>query len=191
MCISSRMTREGSRYIKVLEWLIRGLDVNRVHTYLYKLSQRVVNLSEIRTKYEIDFWVEIYGSLSLPHFMSQLFCRYYTPRRFNNLFLKSISRARLFKSDIYSSDYDDSIGKFVLLLDVCVATFLIICYLQTEQFIYLIYLLANSSLVCSCRRYLVTKAKRVRRQWREQRVYTGPTYKILRGLPANRWQRKF
>ena len=63
--------------------------------------------------------------------MSQLFYRYCTPRRFSNLFLKSTSRARLFKSDIYSSDYDDSTVESVLLLNYCVVTFLVVCYLLT------------------------------------------------------------
>ena len=39
---------------------------------------------------------------------------------FSTLSLKSTSRARLLKSDVYSSDYDDSIVESVLLLDYCV-----------------------------------------------------------------------
>ena len=49
---------------KVLERPVRGLDANRVYTYFYMLSWRVVNLSEIRIKYEIDFRVVINGSLN-------------------------------------------------------------------------------------------------------------------------------
>ena len=48
--------------------------------------------------------------------MSQLFCKYYIPRRFGTLFLKSTTRVSLFKSDVYSSDYDDSIVESILLL---------------------------------------------------------------------------
>ena len=38
-----------------------GLDVNRAHMYFYKLSKRVVNLSEIITNYEIDFESRLIG----------------------------------------------------------------------------------------------------------------------------------
>ena len=52
--------------------------------------------------------------------MSQLLCRYCIPRRFSTLPLKSTSRARLLKSDVYWPDYNDSIIESVLLLDHCV-----------------------------------------------------------------------
>ena len=94
--------------------------MNRVHTYFYKLSQRVVNLSEIRTNYEIDFESRLMGRQARPRSKSQFLCRYCIPRRFSTLLLKSTSRARLLKSDVYSSDYDDSIVESVLLLDYCV-----------------------------------------------------------------------
>ena len=61
MCLSSRTTREGSRKgVRPTNpsQHYRSKDpyiMNSMHTYLYKLSQRFVNLSEIRTKYEIDF----------------------------------------------------------------------------------------------------------------------------------------
>lgn len=83
LCEVSEQPAEGPELYKVLERLVngskcvlnpkmtrKGLDVNCVHTYFYKLSQRVMNLSEIRTKYGIDFWVKINGSLSptpIPH----------------------------------------------------------------------------------------------------------------------------
>ena len=90
-----------------------------MHTYFDKLSQGVVNLSEIRTKYEIDFIV-INWSLNPTSFHVTTLCRYCIPRRFSTPFLKSTLRARLFKSDVYSSDYDESIVESVLLLNYSV-----------------------------------------------------------------------
>ena len=73
--------------------------------------------------------------------MSQLFCRYCIPRRFNTPFLKSVPRAWLFKSDVYSSDYDDAIVESVLLLNYSVVISLD-CLLPADLATYLsIYLL--------------------------------------------------
>ena len=68
----------------------------------------------------LTFESRLMGRSARPRSKSQLFCRYCIPRRFSTLSLKSTSRARLCKSDVYSLDYDNSIVKSVLLLDCCV-----------------------------------------------------------------------
>ena len=82
------------------------------------------------------------GCYVRPRSMSQLFCSYCIPRRFDTLFLKSTLRARLFKCDVYSSDFDDSIVKSILLLDYSVVISFG-CMLPTDLAIYLSNLLTG------------------------------------------------
>ena len=63
-------------------------------------------------------------------------------RRFRALFLKSTLRARLFKSDVFSSDYDDSIVESVLLLNYSVVISLG-CMLHADLATYLSNLLTG------------------------------------------------
>ena len=58
------------------------------------------------------------------------------------MILKSTPRARLFKSDISCSDYDDSIVESVLLLDYC-AVISLNCMLPADLAIYLSNLLTG------------------------------------------------
>ena len=114
--------------------------MNLVYKYFYKLSQRVVNLSEIRTSYEIDFESRLMGRQARPRSKSQFFYRYCIPHRFSTLSLKSTLRARFLKSDVYSSDYDDSIVESVFLLDYC-SVISISCMLPANLATYLFNLL--------------------------------------------------
>ena len=61
---------------------------------------------------------------------------------FDTLFLKSTPYVRLLKSDVYSSDYDDSIVESIFLLDYCVVLSLG-CILPVDLAIYLSNLLTG------------------------------------------------
>ena len=68
--------------------------------------------------------------------MSQPFCMYCILREFSTLYLNSTPRARLFKSDVYSSNYDDSIVEFIHLLNYNIVIPLD-CMLPADLAIYL------------------------------------------------------